>query len=126
MEKIWKEASSNIEVEIETYDEISYLYLGYKITKNKETDEITIYNIRISDFYNEINENLKKRFLRNGFEKTCDELQIERDERRVKIADHFIMKAILNDEGRKKKRLQKERFNLLTKINKLKEKSYEK
>lgn len=125
MNELWIEASNKIDVEIETDNEISYLYLGFKITKTKENEIITLYNIRISDFYNEVQGSLLKRFLQNGFEKTCDELQIERDNRRVVLVEWHISKSIVNQEDKKTKKLQKLRFDLLSKINKLKEKTYE-
>ena len=126
MNELWLEASNIIDVEIETDSDIGYLYLGYKITKNKETQTVTLYDIRVSDLYNEVQGELLDRFIANGFERTCDELQIERDSRRMKIADYYIMKAIVSGDEEKKNKLSEDRLKLLLKITKLKEKSYEK
>lgn len=125
MIKLWKEASNNIDVEIETETEISYLYSGYKITKFKENEKILIYDIRISDFYNEVQGELLQNFIEKGFERCCDELQILKDERRIKIADWYIMKAIWNKDEDKIEKLREDRFNLLKKIENLKQKTYE-
>ena len=76
--------------------------------------------------YTEVKGELLNRFIANGFERTCDELQVMRDTRRMKIADYYIMKAILNEDDDKKDRLRGERIELLLKIKQLNNKTYAK
>lgn len=124
MNDLFTEASDKCKIIIEKEESVSFFYSGFKITKF-EDNEIILHNTRICDLYTEVHGDLLDRFIVNGFEKTCDELQIDRDNRRIDIADYYIMRAILNGDEPKKIRIQEERLVLLLKIEKLKQKTYD-
>lgn len=126
MNNLFKEASNFVDVFIENENEISFFYRGYKITKFKQTDEVSIFDTRVCDLYIEVHGKLLYRFINNGFERTCDELQVYRDTRRMNISNYYIMKAIVNNDYDKKEKLQEDRLNLMLKIKNINNKTYEK
>lgn len=123
-ERLFSEASLKCTAKIDNKIETSHLYRGYKITKNKDDNEIEIYDIYKSPFYNTVRGELLQNFIDDGFIKTCDKQQTIRDERRIKILDYYIMRSIIDANEDKTKELQSNRLDLLVKINNLKERVY--
>ncbi len=98
------------------------IYRGFKISKYFNTGYIEILNVRSSDFYKPIPDNVMTSFIARGFEKTCDILQITRDKRRIFLLTKRIRTTIENNDAKKRYELTRDRRGILKRIINIKSK----
>lgn len=73
--------------------ELSVLRRGYKIQWTAQTKMYELLNIQNNEYYKWVNNTIIDRFLKNGFLRSCDELQIYRNKAEVKRLNTKLQKA---------------------------------
>lgn len=99
--------------------ELSVLRRGYKIQWTAQTKMYELFNTQCTDYYKYVKDTIIDRFLKDGFVRTCDELQIARDRKRIEYLNKKIGKANSERNDSLMIHWRQRRIDLIENINKI-------
>lgn len=102
--------------------EKSVMRRGFKIQYTDKTGMYELFNIQTTDYYKYTTDSLIDMFLEKGFKRSVDELQIERDRRRVESLNKKIDTANSQRNDSLIIHWRKRREQLINNISKIEEK----